>query len=118
MSSPCKPQSLASEALEKALNFVPDHVISMDKPMIRTTALKRSRNTLGSFGMSDFEDAAKQVEESIAFPSIEWNFNDDDDEEFTQPSKRRCQGLARSSESFDLTALGSFQRRGSNNSFC
>lgn len=116
--STCKPQSPATEALQKALTFVPNHVISTEKPMIQANAMKRSRSTLGSFGMADFEDAANQVEESIAFPSIEWNF-DGDEEEFTQPSKRRCQGLSRSNESFDLMSLGSFQkRRGSNGSLC
>lgn len=85
--------------------------------MIQAAALKRSRTTFESFDMSEFEEASKQVEESIAFPTIEWSF-DEDDEELSQPSKRQCHGLSRSSGSFDLASMSSFQQRQSNLSLC
>jgi hypothetical protein len=112
--------SSASEALDQLLSFKPTPVINKNKPMICTNNLKRSRSGLASFDMSAFEEASEQVEESIAFPSIEWSFDDDDDETdaISLPSaKRRCNGLTRSSQaSFDLSSFS--ERRGSNRSLC
>lgn len=86
---------------------------------------KRSRT---SFDLSQFEEATEEVKDSIAFPSIGWSFNDDDDEEPDQPeslfpsSKRLCKGLGRSNECFNLAAMDSSaqccERRGSTGSLC
>jgi hypothetical protein len=94
--------------------------INEEKPMICTKNLKRSQSSeVVSFDMSAFAEASQQVEDSIAFPSIEWSFSDDDsdDEDFVSPPapKRRCGGLVRSSKpSFDLSSLF----RGSSQSLC
>ena len=46
----------------------------------RQSALKRSRSSLpGSFDMGDFLKASVQVEETIAFPAVEWPSLDDID---------------------------------------
>jgi hypothetical protein len=125
MNQQLQQESPATAALEKALRFQPKHVVSSEKPMIKAAALKRSRTSCEtSFDMSAFEEASKQVEESIAFPSIEWSvFDDDNDEEdyYYQPSKRSCQGFTRCNGSLDLFSLSSSscqQRRGSNGSLC
>jgi hypothetical protein len=80
-----------------------------------SSSLKRSRTvTPGSFDMSEFIEASKQVEDSIAFPVIEWPaFDDDEDgddsdgESFCvpRPSKRRCKGLVRCNRSSNLSTL-------------
>ena len=58
--------------------------------MINSKALlKRSRSTF-AFDMSIFEEASQQVEESIAFPSIEWNFSDDDDDSSSTDEEDVC----------------------------
>jgi len=119
----------ATLALEQSLQFqTSKYVVSKGKPMIKTAALKRPRKNFhesssssSSFDMSEFEDASKQVEQSIAFPSIQWDFNDDDQDDednYTQPSsKRLCQGFSRSTACLDLSSLStSCQRRGSNGS--
>ena len=131
MMQPPKQECSATAALEKSLTFQTKHVASKGKPMIKAAALKRSRRTFDessssstSFDMSEFEDASKQVEESIAFPSIEWNLNDndcnDDDEDddcCNHPSKRFCQGFSRSGACLDLSSLNtSCPRRGSHGS--
>eukprot|EP00339_Tiarina_fusa_P000168 CAMPEP_0117029714 /NCGR_PEP_ID=MMETSP0472-20121206/21492_1 /TAXON_ID=693140 ORGANISM="Tiarina fusus, Strain LIS" /NCGR_SAMPLE_ID=MMETSP0472 /ASSEMBLY_ACC=CAM_ASM_000603 /LENGTH=121 /DNA_ID=CAMNT_0004737555 /DNA_START=32 /DNA_END=397 /DNA_ORIENTATION=- len=113
--------SSASEALDQLLSFKPAPVVNKNKPMICTNNLKRSRSGLASFDMSAFEVASEQVEESIAFPSIEWSFDDSEDDETDAASfpsaKRRCSGLTRSSQaSFDLSSFS--ERRGSNGSLC
>lgn len=110
--------SPATEALNKALKSTPLHVVSAEKSMISPNALKRSRNFSESFDMSEFEDASKSVEDSIAFPSIEWSFDDNDDEDYKPPSKRICRGLVRSEGSCDLSSLASCQRNGSSGSLC
>jgi hypothetical protein len=90
--------------------------------MICTNDFKRSRSSeVVSFDMSSFAEASQQVEDSIAFPSIEWSFGDDesDDEYFPSPPapKRRCSGLVRSSKpSFDLSSLA--LSKGSSQSLC
>eukprot|EP00526_Cylindrotheca_closterium_P021431 CAMPEP_0113615682 /NCGR_PEP_ID=MMETSP0017_2-20120614/7835_1 /TAXON_ID=2856 /ORGANISM="Cylindrotheca closterium" /LENGTH=106 /DNA_ID=CAMNT_0000524943 /DNA_START=83 /DNA_END=403 /DNA_ORIENTATION=+ /assembly_acc=CAM_ASM_000147 len=74
------------------------------KPMI---SMKRSRSSTASFESSKFEEASKQIEDSISFPSIEWSFDDDEDDVFAveRPSKRSCSGLVRSMGSADLSSL-------------
>ena len=123
-----KQEFSATAALEKSLTCQTKHVVSQGKPMIKAAALKRSRknfdessSSVSSFDMSEFADASKQVEESIAFPSIQWDFNDEDqdDEDHYTPtsSKRLCQGFSRSTACLDLSSLSaSCQRRGSNGS--
>jgi hypothetical protein len=116
-----KTLSPATEALERSLNMVQSPVLNKEKPMICTKNLKRSRSGFGLLDMSAFEEASKQVEDSIAFPSIEWSFDDEDSEDdFASPPyvKRRCRGLSRSSDaSFDLASMSS-QRLGSSGSLC
>jgi hypothetical protein len=116
----------ATEALETALNKrVESPIIDYKEPMICTKNLKRSRSTMGSFesfDMSDFAKASQQVEESIAFPTIEWPDIDDSEEDneptFEPTAKRRCRGLVRSKNSCNLFELGSTQRLGSAGSLC
>jgi hypothetical protein len=87
-----------------------------------SSSLKRSRAVSGSFDMSEFLEASKKVEDSIAFPVIEWpSFDDDDDssedEDFCPPSKRQCKGLVRCTRSSNLSTLTeTAERRGSNGS--
>lgn len=106
---------------------MPSFFVSKEKPMIKLPALKRSRNEFeeAAFDMSDFEEASKQVEDSIAFPSIEWSFddNDDDEEDYQMhPRKRSCQGFSRSQGALNLASIRDpsrcQQRRGSNGSLC
>ncbi len=78
--------SPAAEALERVLNKrVEPPIIDHKKPMICTKSLKRSRSTVGSFDSFDMIDFAKktsqQVEESIAFTTIEWPDVDDSEED-------------------------------------
>jgi hypothetical protein len=82
--------------------------------------LKRLRQE--AFDMSVVLEASKQVEDSIAFPVIEWpsldiddndSEKDDDDEEdddedcccFSTPPKRQCRGLVRCSRSSNLSTM-------------
>eukprot|EP00339_Tiarina_fusa_P003163 CAMPEP_0117046424 /NCGR_PEP_ID=MMETSP0472-20121206/32104_1 /TAXON_ID=693140 ORGANISM="Tiarina fusus, Strain LIS" /NCGR_SAMPLE_ID=MMETSP0472 /ASSEMBLY_ACC=CAM_ASM_000603 /LENGTH=117 /DNA_ID=CAMNT_0004758779 /DNA_START=33 /DNA_END=386 /DNA_ORIENTATION=+ len=106
--------SPATEALQKALCLSPTPVINKEKPMITVQSLKRSRSGF-SFDMSAFDEASQQVEDSIAFPSIEWSFDDsddEDDEDIACPAaKRRCSGLSRCPSFSDLSAIP--ERRGS-----
>jgi hypothetical protein len=96
--------------------------------MIATNALKRSRGgAIGSFenfDMSAFVEASQQVEDSIAFPSIEWPALDDSKEDdYSSPdlapvlAKRQCRGLVRSKNSSNLSSL-STARFGSAGSLC
>eukprot|EP00980_Cylindrotheca_fusiformis_P013694 scaffold3515_cov126-Cylindrotheca_fusiformis.AAC.43 len=101
----------ATAVLEQALqwNQTPNPVAAA-KPMISLKNMNRSRVTLGSssFDMSDFAEASQQVEKSIAFPSISWDFDDSESDDstvaFEPASKRRCSGLVRSKISADLSA--------------
>eukprot|EP00526_Cylindrotheca_closterium_P021216 CAMPEP_0113614010 /NCGR_PEP_ID=MMETSP0017_2-20120614/6940_1 /TAXON_ID=2856 /ORGANISM="Cylindrotheca closterium" /LENGTH=99 /DNA_ID=CAMNT_0000523153 /DNA_START=68 /DNA_END=367 /DNA_ORIENTATION=+ /assembly_acc=CAM_ASM_000147 len=70
-------------------------------------SMKRSRSSTASLDSSKFEEASKQIEDSIAFPNIEWSFDDDEDDVFSfePPSKRSCSGLVRSKGSADLSSL-------------
>jgi hypothetical protein len=103
----------ATEALDRALNSLLETrpCFAKEKPMICIKNLKRSRSSeVVSFDMSAFTEASQQVEDSVAFPSIEWSFGDDDsdDEDYASPPapKRRCGGLVRSNKhSFDLSSL-------------
>ena len=49
-----------------------------ERAMFPGRSLKRSQTE--AFKLDDLVQATAPVEESIAFPSIEWNFDDDDDE--------------------------------------
>ena len=109
-------KSPATEALRKALICLNSNTASVsrsEKPtMIKTQSLKRPFSCSSTtFDMSAFADASQHVEESIAFPSIEWNFDigcEEDDEELVSPppAKRRCHGLARALPPVpDLTSL-------------
>merc|ERR1719223_561570 len=102
----------------------------------RSATLKRSRSfspseLSGSFNMGEFLKASQQVEETIAFPAIEWpSFDDDDDDNSSDASsltsarelrqdveedeeedffqgrrKRQCRGLTRCSRSCNLSSL-------------
>jgi hypothetical protein len=94
-------------------------------------SLKRSR-PIHAFDMSEFLEASKQVEDSMAFPTIEWpSFDDSDDSDSEEEggsyfhpssSKRQCKGLVRCNRSSNLSTLASVSsddvavRRGSNGS--
>jgi len=58
-----------------------DAVLPRHESMITKNSLKRSRSTMGSFKLDDLFEATAPVEESIAFPSIEWNFDHDEEDE-------------------------------------
>eukprot|EP00980_Cylindrotheca_fusiformis_P013689 scaffold3515_cov126-Cylindrotheca_fusiformis.AAC.38 len=113
----------ASAALEQARqqNLNPKPVAAA-KRMISLKKMKRSQATMGSssFDMSDFAKASQQVEKSIAFPSISWDFDDSesDDISFEPASKRRCSGLVRSKTSADLSTYFESNRCGSSGSLC
>jgi hypothetical protein len=101
-----KPCSPATAALEQALKIAATPVINKERPMI---SFKRSFT--GSFDLSSLVEASQPVEDSIAFPSIEWSYDidsEDDIESPAPPAKRRCRGLARTEhKSSDLVSLGS-----------
>lgn len=99
----------------------------------KSNCMKRSRDE--PFDMSAFLEASQQIEDSIAFPVIEWpsfddNSDSDDDASFcyAPPSKRHCKGLVRCNRSSNLSTLtatsmsstdidhNSVQRQGSNGS--
>ena len=119
-----------------------EHKARTSRPMINsitttttnTSSMKRSRSSASSaFDMGDFMKASQQVEETIAFPTIEWpsldyddNSDDssssddsdsfsfsritkeDDDDDFfqQQPSRKRlCRGLTRCDRSCNLSSL-------------
>merc|ERR1740117_295022 len=119
-----------------------EHKARTSLPMINSitttttkTSMKRSRSSAASsaFDMGDFIKASQQVEETIAFPTIEWpsldyddNSDDssssddsdsfsfsritkeDDDDDFfqQQPSRKRlCRGLTRCDRSCNLSSL-------------
>jgi hypothetical protein len=91
------------------------------RPVISFNSQKRSHSQIGTFDMTEIEEASKKVERSIAFPTIEWPaFEGDDDTEDsdeTAPSpqaKRPRLGLVRSAPSFNLLALA---RAGSTDRF-
>jgi hypothetical protein len=101
--------------------------------------LKRSRCVVSeSFDMGEFLKASQEVEETIAFPTIEWpSFDDDDsssdtysvassvtspneereddDEEeedyFQNSRKRQCRGLVRCDRSCNLSSLWEMANR-------
>jgi hypothetical protein len=88
--------SLATAALEKSLELAATSVINKEK-----CCFKRPCSLLvGSFDLSSLVEASQLVEDSIAFPSIEWSNDGDSEEdaEFIAPpaAKRRCSGLVRS----------------------
>jgi hypothetical protein len=94
-SKSCSP---ATAALEAALKLAATSAIRKDRPMI---SFKRPRSSLvGSFDLTSLVEASQLVEDSIAFPSIQWS-NDIDSEEDAEliappAAKRRCSGLVRS----------------------
>jgi len=92
-----QPDTFATKALQRIM-YEPSSssfqkkraspMISINNTMQRstgrgaTTTLKRSRpgsSSCSSFDMGDFIKASQQIEETIAFPSIEWPSFDDDD---------------------------------------
>jgi hypothetical protein len=130
---------------DESINMTPLSLFETERRLnTNSSSLKRSRQ--GAFDMSSVLEASKQVEDSIAFPVIEWpSFEDDDndtekdhddDENYCfsiPPSKRQCRGLIRCSRSTNLSTLirdsnstnfsdpttadiNSVQRRGSNGS--
>ncbi|CAJ1946392.1 unnamed protein product [Cylindrotheca closterium] len=105
----------ATAALEQSMKLKQTQKSGTFQPMI---SLKRPLSSMGSFDLSEFEQASKQIEDSIAFPSIEWSFSDDDDEDdvfsFEPPAKRSCNGLVRCKSSADLSSA----RCGSAGSLC
>jgi hypothetical protein len=111
--------SPATAALEQALKIAAAPVINKERPMI---SFKRSRSFAGSFDLSSLVEASQPVEDSLAFPSIEWSndIDSEDDSESPAPAaKRRCRGLARTAhKSFDLVSLGSSSRMESFGSLC
>jgi hypothetical protein len=84
----------ATEALELSLKVLENPRVPQDDvtptrkertPMISSRGFKRSQSKMSSsFSLSDLLDATKPVEESIAFPCIEWNFDDDEDDSDTK----------------------------------
>lgn len=102
------------------------------KKMIQQNSLKRSRSSLSSLNVADLIEATQPVEDSINFPSIDWQFDegeDGDDEaegaisnlqspspvvaddEMLDPprAKRHCGGLVRSKQvACDLSQLEGF----------
>lgn len=107
----------ATAALQKSLKQSKAPNTGRLQPMI---TMKRSRSAIGRFDMSEFSKVAEQIENSIAFPSIEWNFDEgcydvEDAISFEPPAKRSCNGLVRSKGSADLS---SFARSGSSGSLC
>lgn len=114
----------ATEALDKAFSPIPNHEIRKSTSRIRRKSTQARRGSLDSaFDMAAFERATKQVEESIAFPAIDWSFNEDDNDEeidISKGAKRRCQGLTRNDGFFDLCKLSTTvvcrERRGSTGS--
>ena len=112
-SKTCSP---ATDALERALKATVAPLVSKEpQPMI---SLKRPR----SFDLSPLLEATHPVEDSIAFPSIEWSFDtdsDDEDESVSPAAKRRCTGLNRSSRvNTNLSTFGSSSRMESFGSLC
>jgi hypothetical protein len=132
----------ATKALEVfESSSMSEHKERTNSPMINsitttnTSSMKRSRSSASSsFDMADFIKASQQVEETIAFPTIEWpsfdyddsddssssddsdysfsrTTKDDDDSEDDdffqqQPSrKRQCRGLTRCDRSCNLSSL-------------
>mmetsp|Transcript_105786 Transcript_105786/g.207476 ORF Transcript_105786/g.207476 Transcript_105786/m.207476 type:complete len:243 (+) Transcript_105786:171-899(+) len=118
----------ATRALEMFRDLEQDTYNAMDsttssspKRMIQSGSLKRNRSSMGQFDFADLLDATRPVEDSIAFPSIDWNFDDEDDTVQQTSSKamshhfvvqddqdddlienprpkRHCRGLVRSKE--------------------
>ena len=113
-SKSCFPATAALENLEKALEVTAASVMNKERPLI---SLKRPRSSLlGSFDLSFLVEASQPVEDSMAFPSIEWSNDIDsvDDAEFIAPLavKRRCRGLVRSDFiKCSLSKLGSSSRK-------
>ena len=106
----------ATAALDEFLKLESSPCFEEHKPMICYKVLKRSRSSSDetSFDMDSLIKASQPVEDSIAFPTIEWcnDLDDEDEEPISEPSsKRRCRGLVRSRNvSSDLSSLGSAPR--------
>jgi hypothetical protein len=116
----------ATAALELALKvpIIPmqqqrNTITGKEEIMLSKKSLKRSRSIFHPFDVAELLDATKPVEESIAFPCIEWDFDDEEDEEHSTiipvennatpttlddfddlsiPRKRHCRGLVRSKQ--------------------
>jgi|Transcript_11144 hypothetical protein len=90
----------------------------------RSGLMKRSRSSRsvvsGSFDMGDFLKASQQVEDTIAFPAIEWpSFDDDDDSSsdddnsysFASPLTRKREGREEDEEEEDNFGYQSQRKR-------
>ena len=123
------PPTPATDALEQSSEHAGTPVLNKKLRVIHTKRLKRSLNydpsSFDSFDMALFSAAHKDIEASIAFPTIEFPTLDGcEDEEETDtmvlvapPSpKRHCSGIFRSHASFDLPSLP--VRCGSAGSMC
>lgn len=85
------------------------------KMILQRDSLKRSRLSLEEFDMSGLMEATEPIEDANSFPSIDWDFLDDDTEKEeiaatlgyrSTPgdlpyAKRRCGGLLRSKKMHD-----------------
>uniref|UniRef100_A0A7S0UMI9 Uncharacterized protein n=1 Tax=Pseudo-nitzschia delicatissima TaxID=44447 RepID=A0A7S0UMI9_9STRA len=126
------------QTAKRAASGFPSVVGGSSTDSQRSAPLKRTRSRFGlsgSFDMGEFLQASQQVEDTIAFPAIEWPSFDDDDSSssdsdsaatsFATPRERRehfdddeeeedfcfsrrkrqCRGLTRSDRSCDLSSL-------------
>lgn len=117
-----KPASAALESVEqceRSRGAKGGDEIHRRRPMINFPGQKRSHSQIGTFDMSEIEEASKKVESSIAFPTIEWpTFEGDDDTDSVPKAKRPRLGLVRSAPSFNLVALASTERFDANEDLC
>ena len=79
---------LACKLNSKAMPFRTASEQSGNK-MISKRSLKRCRSSMGGFSVADLVEATKPVEDSIAFPSIEWQIDEDDDDDADNKSDER-----------------------------
>ena len=114
-----RPASASLESLELCHQSIPTKrkdEIRRWTPTIGVASKLRSQSHIGTFDMSELEDASKKVESSIAFPLIEWPAfegdvdPDPDDMVLIPKAKRPRFGLVRSAPSFNLQALESTER--------
>mmetsp|Transcript_37076 Transcript_37076/g.41417 ORF Transcript_37076/g.41417 Transcript_37076/m.41417 type:complete len:131 (-) Transcript_37076:29-421(-) len=111
-----QPDTFATKALQRIM-YEPSSssfqkkraspMISINNTMQRstgrgaTTTLKRSRpgsSSCSSFDMRDFIKASQQIEETIAFPSIEWPSFDDDDSSSSSSSNNQATATSSSKQ--------------------
>ncbi|KAG7371890.1 hypothetical protein IV203_018032 [Nitzschia inconspicua] len=112
-------------------SYVPSLTLSDNLSLQDRNCISLKRERLASFDMSDILKASQQVEDSFAFPVIEWpsfDADSEEDDEFSAPpSKRQCRGLVRCDRSSNLYTLSAIatstvsinaivERQGSNGS--